>query len=198
MPPDIYILSLHDALPIFGERHLLGGVMGGEAVPGAAPLARAALPAHRAPVEDHEVTGRDVGHAGADRLDDPGCLMPEQVREVRSEEHTSELQSPDHLVCRLTFTFFPYTTLFRSSASVIFWVALWVAKQYQGRPRWHARHCPHTARQLRITKSPGATSVTPEPTASTIPAASCPSRYGKSDRKSIRLNSSHQIISYAA
>src|SRR5438309_801717 len=38
----------------------------------------------------------------------------------RSEEHTSELQSQFHLVCRLllplppTSTLFPYTTLFRS------------------------------------------------------------------------------------
>ena len=37
--------------------------------------------------------------------------------------------------------------------------ALNVAKQYHGRPRRHARQVPHTARQLRITKSPGATSV---------------------------------------
>ena len=58
------------------------------------------------------------------------------------------------------------------SASVIFCVALCVAKQYQGRPRRHARHSPHTARQFRTTKSPGATSVTPGPTASTTPAAS--------------------------
>src|SRR5690348_5642900 len=37
--------------------------------------------------------------------------------DVRSEEHTSELQSPVHLVCRLPplSTLFPYTTLFRSS-----------------------------------------------------------------------------------
>src|SRR3990167_7122692 len=42
---------------------------------------------------------------------------------VRSEEHTSELQSQSNLVCRLFFlmirrpprsTLFPYTTLFRS------------------------------------------------------------------------------------
>ena len=46
------------------------------------------------------------------------------------------------------------------SASVIFCVALCVEKQYQGRPRRHARHSPHTARQLRTTKSPGATHVT--------------------------------------
>src|SRR6202521_3583432 len=44
----------------------------------------------------------------------------------RSEEHTSELQSPQNLVCRLLFlmirrpprsTLFPYTTLFRSSTA---------------------------------------------------------------------------------
>ena len=55
------------------------------------------------------------------------------------------------------------------SASVIFCVALNVAKQYHGRPRRHARQVPHTARQLRITKSPGATSVTSGPTDSTTP-----------------------------
>src|SRR5687768_6077575 len=33
---------------------------------------------------------------------------------VRSEEHTSELQSRLHLVCRPWCTLFPYTTLFRS------------------------------------------------------------------------------------
>ena len=66
------------------------------------------------------------------------------------------------------------------SARVIFWVALWVLKQYHGRPRRHARHWPHTARQFRITKSPALTPVTSGPTASTTPAASWPSRYGKS------------------
>ena len=62
------------------------------------------------------------------------------------------------------------------SSRVIFWVALCVLKQYQGRPRRQARHSPQTARQLSTTKSPGATEVTPSPTASTTPAASCPSR----------------------
>src|SRR5690554_6469310 len=50
----------------------------------------------------------------------------ENLRRVRSEEHTSELQSRPHLVCRLllekirpppTPTLFPYTTLFRSHAT---------------------------------------------------------------------------------
>src|SRR5258708_11547498 len=31
----------------------------------------------------------------------PTRHSPERLRELRSEEHTSELQSPDHLVCRL-------------------------------------------------------------------------------------------------
>src|SRR5258708_21020959 len=30
-----------------------------------------------------------------------GSDHPGRLRQVRSEEHTSELQSPDHLVCRL-------------------------------------------------------------------------------------------------
>ena len=66
------------------------------------------------------------------------------------------------------------------SVSVIFCVALWVSKQYQGRPRRHARHSPQTARQLRTTKSPGSTDVTSGPTASTTPAASWPRRNGNS------------------
>src|SRR6201987_6261268 len=31
----------------------------------------------------------------------PGRSRPECAKAARSEEHTSELQSPDHLVCRL-------------------------------------------------------------------------------------------------
>ena len=44
-----------------GERHLLRGVVRGEAVLGLARAAGAALAAHRPPVEDHEVARRDVG-----------------------------------------------------------------------------------------------------------------------------------------
>src|SRR5256885_8967156 len=72
---EIYTLSLHDALPIWNRDN-------------AAP--RAAL------------TRDDVGSAGpagdgggGHRGAGPGPLRP------RSEEHTSELQSPCNLVCRL-------------------------------------------------------------------------------------------------
>src|SRR5258708_17611405 len=68
---EIYTLSLHDALPIFGGGHLAAG--GGDA--GAARV--------------HDARGAAPGRAG------------HLLGFPRSEEHTSELQSPDHLVCRL-------------------------------------------------------------------------------------------------
>ena len=65
------------------ERHLLRGVVGAEAVPGAAAAAGAALAAHRAPVEDDEVPGRDLGDARRRPLSTtPGRLVAEQEREV--------------------------------------------------------------------------------------------------------------------
>src|ERR1035438_1493149 len=87
---------------------------------------------------------------------------------ARSEEHTSELQSLRHLVCRLFFlmirrppisTLFPYTTLFRSAL-------------------------PPLRRNI----------MTNYPTTSRGKGA----RRGRQpDRKSTRLNSSHLGISYA-
>src|SRR5258708_33563232 len=41
-----------------------------------------------------------VLHTGEIRLDN-GTRKAHSVAQFRSEEHTSELQSPDHLVCRL-------------------------------------------------------------------------------------------------
>src|SRR5258708_11598057 len=93
---EIYTLSLHDALPIY----LLFGFDG---------LMQAVAPApsrHQAAgklVDDddlavlhHVIDVALEDDMGAQRLVD----VVEQ-RHVRSEEHTSELQSPDHLVCRL-------------------------------------------------------------------------------------------------
>src|SRR5256885_9075333 len=76
---EIYTLSLHDALPIWPAVLERGAQLGPAAVDPAA---------HRAQL--HAQGGRDllVGEA----LD---------VTQDRSEEHTSELQSPCNLVCRL-------------------------------------------------------------------------------------------------
>ncbi len=65
-----------------GEGHLLPGVVGVEAVPGPPAQTGPALPAHRTPVEDHEVAGLDVGDAVADRLDDARGLVAEQEGKV--------------------------------------------------------------------------------------------------------------------
>src|SRR5690348_18407415 len=69
---EIYTLSLHDALPIY--RGLPRGVAGRR------PLGRAARLGQPLDHADHHRSRPDV---------------------LRSEEHTSELQSPVHLVCRL-------------------------------------------------------------------------------------------------
>src|SRR2546426_3597042 len=63
-------------------------------------------------LDDHFVLGdlridqrrRDVVHGGAedvDRLERDDDLLRRPLAELRSEEHTSELQSPCNLVCRL-------------------------------------------------------------------------------------------------
>src|SRR5207244_11793303 len=93
-----YPFSLHDALPI-SLRRSFGNWGAGE---GATPPCRA--PRWRSP---RDFAKRQALFAIADsasfsripsRL--PCGSAPRSARK-RSEEHTSELQSPDHLVCRL-------------------------------------------------------------------------------------------------
>src|SRR5690606_39340688 len=91
----IYTLSLHDALPICG------------AAVGVDVLARGGLRQHGRGV------GRDqeLGVAAGDLVLDLGAVAQGDVgvvgraegtaQHVRSEEHTSELQSRENLVCRL-------------------------------------------------------------------------------------------------
>src|SRR5438552_3450396 len=116
-PPQIYTLSLHDALPIFRQANLIKGMSGSPIyingkVVGAfsqgEPTTKEPL-GLVTPIEDMlEAWDPNLPHVldGGDKAQ-------------RSEEHTSELQSPDHLVCRPPrpprSTLFPYTTLFRSS-----------------------------------------------------------------------------------
>src|SRR5690606_41383991 len=85
-----YTLSLHDALPICGRggpavrlrQHQRGG--------GTAPDHRAAPVLH----DDHD-RAHDDNHG--DPVDDGAA----RGRDPRSEEHTSELQSRENIVCRL-------------------------------------------------------------------------------------------------
>src|SRR3712207_8516071 len=85
---EIYTLSLHDALPIYLPlaRHALH-----DAVPG---LRRDA---------GHGVGGDSaaVGARDGARRHRGGVRRQHDRRRLRSEEHTSELQSRQYLVCRL-------------------------------------------------------------------------------------------------
>src|SRR5205807_6464014 len=89
-PTEIYTLSLHDALPILWRRGVPGCFTklrpGTGRQPGGADASSAAC--HR--------------HAGGwTRVAGLGELRRHYLRRLRSEEHTSELQSPCNLVCRL-------------------------------------------------------------------------------------------------
>src|SRR5690348_18357539 len=84
---DIYPLSLHDALPIFRTD---GGTACIEERP--MTLAEKAARMERITAERHDRRGYIGGSA---------LKVPGDPDKGRSEEHTSELQSPVHLVCRL-------------------------------------------------------------------------------------------------
>src|SRR5207248_11361470 len=79
---EIYTLSLHDALPILAVLRVPAAGRGGRR------LCDAAAAHHRAAVLAAAADHRPQGLRGAHR-------------QGRSEEHTSELQSPYDLVCRL-------------------------------------------------------------------------------------------------
>src|SRR5947208_2512626 len=81
---DIYTLSLHDALPILRFSWYLRSSL--STVCQRSWPVRPRMGAHGGSPAEHRKMLR------------PG-LMPSGAD--RSEEHTSELQSPDHLVCRL-------------------------------------------------------------------------------------------------
>src|SRR5947209_16873969 len=79
---EIYTLSLHDALPIYGSRGVDGGL-------------RRRLDGGRA----HEHRRRQHQHEDAQCSETQLSVHGELP--LRSEEHTSELQSRQYLVCRL-------------------------------------------------------------------------------------------------
>src|SRR5207302_8275641 len=77
-PTEIYTLSLHDALPIFSTSR--------SSMPRSA-ASRSRTPRNRAPVRSTERNSAPTRSTRSNR--------------ERSEEHTSELQSRENLVCRL-------------------------------------------------------------------------------------------------
>src|SRR5262249_59639159 len=97
-PPHLYSLSLHDALPIF----VVVFTDSGQRVTAVQLLA--VQPERQMTATQtgaHFVLG-SVGVSAAVPDDHPtGAILPVWVAVIRSEEHTSELQSLTNLVCRL-------------------------------------------------------------------------------------------------
>src|SRR5690606_41689310 len=95
-----YALSLHDALPIYA-REDIARASGGQHR-GVRGVDRGALPLRSdqgvAPLQQRDVAIRsETGH----RAEAIGLHVGSAALEHRSEEHTSELQSRENLVCRL-------------------------------------------------------------------------------------------------
>src|SRR5207244_11327862 len=92
--PQLSPLSLHDALPISRRATPLCGATRTQ-------IRRLELySAGMRPTKMRTAASRRIGAPGFEASSNTlYCLRP--VNETRSEEHTSELQSPDHLVCRL-------------------------------------------------------------------------------------------------
>src|SRR3712207_7012410 len=85
---EIYTLSLHDALPISGRRCCQGSPRSARATP--TPVGRRRCATTRCTRH----------HRSRSRQDRPAHPAPRRAGS-RSEEHTSELQSRQYLVCRL-------------------------------------------------------------------------------------------------
>src|SRR5437879_1512848 len=116
----ICLRSLHDALPILDWPVAIkaDGLCAGKGV------LVTASPDEATAFIERLMEKREFGEAGCRVLLEE-ALEGEELSYIvltdRSEEHTSELQSPMYLVCRLArlSAFVPYTTLFRS------WTGQW-------------------------------------------------------------------------
>src|SRR5437762_3205785 len=197
MPSESYSISLHDALPILVDEHKATGsrqrTVRVSKVRSASDHWGQGCPAppRRRTCATGRVEGR--GPRGRGRLSHGG----RRPQGSRSEEHTSELQSPMYLVCRPRATVFPYTTLFRSwSMSTkppdlgngLFGYRKSAVHQIIGDRDVLLRHADG---RVRLAESKVAALEAEVASVTEVDARK------DQDRKSTRLNSSHRCISYA-
>src|SRR5437879_6479191 len=193
----LHALSLHDALPIYkiADRGLGPG------------SAERTVERNMPRRFENGLETHLVGDGEGAELDDisrrfatQGNFRCNRMGGIRSEEHTSELQSPMYLVCRLllprpaSFTPFPYTTLFRSTRSR---TAAWAPVPLSGQS---SAICPAGSRMVLKRILSAMVKVLSSMTSragSPHKAISVATAWAASDRKSTRLNSSHRCISYA-
>src|SRR5437879_4193110 len=190
-------LSLHDALPIYGGddpralRLARAGAGGGAAEPLPDRARRLDRP-RRGAFADAGGRRRGSRRGRGTRLD--------RERRRRSEEHTSELQSPMYLVCRLLLVGaprsprFPYTTLFRSMEAMIRELSdsLERAQEEGRRNRYLTELAGSIDLDEVLSRTLEAGGAVPGVDAALVSIAN-----DDEDRKSTRLNSSHRCISYA-
>src|SRR5207244_5179703 len=97
-PSHISTLSLHDALPIWQDPQY-------EEVEPPRPAGEHGQPGdgaeHQGEVRDAQAGRPARADVAANQVGRVTALRHGGAKSDRSEEHTSELQSPDHLVCRL-------------------------------------------------------------------------------------------------
>src|SRR5439155_20883791 len=94
--PEIYTLPLHDALPILSKKTVEVGqlVQPGQPLMSLVPLGDVWVTANLKETQTADVSQGDPADFTVD-------AYPDVAERHRSEEHTSELQSRGHLVCRL-------------------------------------------------------------------------------------------------
>src|SRR5438045_702774 len=197
-PPSCHChVSLHDALPISPDRGALQGIAVRELPRGRAAAAQPGSGQRRTQLP----ACQGAAAAGLDpRLAQEPAGADGRDADARSEEHTSELQSLRHLVCRLLLSrhrataMSPYTTLFRSRQTEALFKEL------------QCVNC-HVVGQLRPNQDPASAApnfllakerLRPDwiPVWLKNPQALMDGTR-MPDRKSTRLNSSHLGISYA-
>src|SRR5690348_7110917 len=118
-PAELYTLSLHDALPIWLPASVCCVTTPSRSIMTSSKVWSdifQVIPDRLSTTcSDIVPVGTSTRRLSFSRTNRSGSIP-------RSEEHTSELQSPVHLVCRLLLprppssTLFPYTTLFRSGS----------------------------------------------------------------------------------
>src|SRR5438270_636000 len=196
-PPETYTLSLHDALPISlaSEGATLDRLfiqVGGAAL--ASAVIASFVEAQRLGAIERLPRFHTVQTRGGFPLQRAYELL------VRSEEHTSELQSQSNLVCRLLLhrhprpTLFPYTTLFRSRSPRRARRSTVCSSRSVAR-RWPRPSSHRSLKRSGWARSKGSRGSIPCRRGEDFPCSGRTNSW--SDRKSTRLNSSHSQISYA-
>src|SRR5690554_6998379 len=98
---EIYTLSLHDALPIYADTSVCPGenvTLLAEGADSYSWFGPNGFNSTENPAYIIDISMDQAGIYYVEGLNNEGCFGEDSVR---SEEHTSELQSRPHLVCRL-------------------------------------------------------------------------------------------------